>query len=163
MSQRAVQLVIGRLLTDAAFRRRMEQGGSAYLGRLRTQGIDLSREEVAALIERDPHVWSGLAKQIDLRVSNGHHTLERDNPPPHPLLTTRQQRVLESVCEGLRNQDIAIRLGVSEGAVKATLQQLFRKLSVRRRAQLVRIALEASYGTDRPRPALRSMGADVSS
>jgi DNA-binding NarL/FixJ family response regulator len=54
--------------------------------------------------------------------------------------------VLEGVSEGLRNQDIAARLGVSEGAVKATLQRLFRKMSVRRRAQLVRIALEESFG-----------------
>jgi len=35
-------------------------------------------------------------------------------------------------------------LGVSEGAIKATLQQLFQKTRVRTRSQLVRIALEMS-------------------
>ena len=150
MSQRAVQLVIGRLLTDAAFRRRVERGGSAYLVRLRTHCIDLSREEVAALIERDPRVWSGLAKQIDPRVRNGHHTLEQSDADAWPLLTTRQQEVLGGVGDGLGNQAIGIRLGVSEGAVKATVQQLFRKLSVRRRVQLVRLVLERSLGKQPP-------------
>jgi DNA-binding NarL/FixJ family response regulator len=146
VSQRSVQLVIGRLLTDADFRRGVKEGGSAYLARLRTQGVALSREEVAALIEKDPRVWANLAKRIDLRSPNAGAAAGREDPQARPLLTQRQQQVLEGVSEGLRNQDIATRLGVSEGAVKATLQQLFRKMSVRRRAQLVRIALEESFG-----------------
>jgi DNA-binding NarL/FixJ family response regulator len=146
MSQRSMQLVIGRLLTDADFRRGVEQGGSAYLVHLRTQGVALSREEVAALIGRDPRVWSNLAKGLELRWPNGGPAAGPEDPRTRPLLTQRQQQVLEGVSEGLRNQDIATRLGVSEGAVKATLQQLFRKMSVRRRAQLVRIALEESLG-----------------
>jgi DNA-binding NarL/FixJ family response regulator len=125
----------------------VEQGGSAYLVRLRRQGVDLSRAEVAALIEKDPRVWSNLAKRIDLRSPNGGPSAEREDPDAPPLLTKRQEQVLEGVCHGLRNQDIATRLCVSEGAVKATVQQLFRKASVRRRAQLVRIALEDSFGT----------------
>jgi DNA-binding NarL/FixJ family response regulator len=147
VSQRSMQLVIGRLLTDANFRRGVEQGGSTYLVRLRTQGVALSREEMAILIERDPRVWSNLAKQIDLRSRNGSPAAGRGDPETRPRLTQRQLQVLEGVSEGLRNQDIANRLGVSEGAVKATLQQLFRKMSVRRRAQLVRIALEESFRT----------------
>jgi hypothetical protein len=63
VSQRSVQLVIGRLLTDADFRRRVQQDGSAYLIRLRTHGVDLSRAEVAALLEQDPRVWSTLEER----------------------------------------------------------------------------------------------------
>ena len=99
------------------------------------------------LIERDPGVWSTLAKRIDLRSQNGGPTAEREDPEARPLLTKRQQQVLDGVSDGLRNKDIAAQLGVSEGAVKATVQQLFHKVSVRRRAQLVRIALEGSFGT----------------
>jgi DNA-binding NarL/FixJ family response regulator len=62
-------------------------------------------------------------------------------------MTERQQRVLRGVFEGLTNKEIAGHLGVSESAVKATLQQLFRKTRVRTRAQLVRIVLESSLGT----------------
>ena len=87
VSQRSVQLVIGRLLTDADFRRGVNEGGSAYLARLRTQGVALSREEVAALIEKDPRVWANLAKRIDLRSPNAGAAAGREDPQARPLLT----------------------------------------------------------------------------
>lgn len=59
--------------------------------------------------------------------------------------------MLQGVFEGLANKEIAARLGVTEGVVKATLQQLFQKTQVRTRSQLVRIALEGSLGTLRGR------------
>jgi len=65
------------------------------------------------------------------------------------LLTEREQSVLQGLFEGLSNKEIATELGVSESAVKATLQQLFQKTRVRTRSQLVRIALESSLGTNR--------------
>jgi DNA-binding NarL/FixJ family response regulator len=74
---------------------------------------------------------------------------EGDKPAPRPRLTEREQQVLQGIFEGLSNKEIAGRLGVSEGAVKATLQQLFQKTHVRTRSQLVRIALEESLGTAR--------------
>jgi two-component system, NarL family, nitrate/nitrite response regulator NarL len=56
--------------------------------------------------------------------------------------TEREQQVLSFVFEGLANKEIAARIGVSEGSVKSTLQQLFSKTGVRTRSQLVRIVLE---------------------
>jgi two-component system, NarL family, nitrate/nitrite response regulator NarL len=56
--------------------------------------------------------------------------------------TLRERQVFSCVLEGLANKEIGGRLGVSESAVKATLQQLFSKTGVRTRSQLVRIALE---------------------
>jgi two-component system, NarL family, nitrate/nitrite response regulator NarL len=56
--------------------------------------------------------------------------------------TEREQQVLSFVFEGLANKEIAARIGVSEGSVKSTLQQLFTKTGVRTRSQLVRIVLE---------------------
>jgi two-component system nitrate/nitrite response regulator NarL len=50
--------------------------------------------------------------------------------------------VLSLVFEGLANKEIAEQIGVSASSVKATLQQLFSKMGVRTRSQLVRIALE---------------------
>jgi DNA-binding NarL/FixJ family response regulator len=161
VSQRSVQLVIGRLLTDAEFRRRVQQGGSAYLIRLRTHGVDLSRAEVATLIEVNPRVWANLAKRLDLHWPHGGPTPEGDDR--EALLTLREEQVLKGVCEGLSNQDIAMRLGVSEAAIKGTVQQLFHKASVRRRGQLVRIAFEESFGAgEAPTPASRREGSDRS-
>jgi two-component system, NarL family, nitrate/nitrite response regulator NarL len=61
-------------------------------------------------------------------------------------LTEREKQVLGGVLEGLTNLKIAGRLGVTEGAVKSTLQQLFEKTNVRTRSQLVRVSMEASIG-----------------
>jgi len=74
---------------------------------------------------------------------------ERDEPMLQKLLTDREQQVLQGLFEGLTNKEIAGQLGVSESAVKATLQQLFQKTRVRTRSQLVRIALESSLGPTR--------------
>jgi two-component system, NarL family, nitrate/nitrite response regulator NarL len=58
--------------------------------------------------------------------------------------TTRQRAVLGGILDGLTNKEIAVRLDTSESAIKAVIQELFRKAGVRTRAQLVRIAIEKS-------------------
>src|ERR1700730_8852631 len=72
---------------------------------------------------------------------------ENEDQSSAKVLTTREQQVLQGVFEGLTNKEVAAQLGVTESAVKATLQQLFQKTGVRTRSQLVRIALERSLGT----------------
>ena len=81
---------------------------------------------------------------IQLMADGVHH---REDQGIRKLLTEREQQVLRGIFEGLTNKEIAAQIGVSEGAVKATLQQLFQKTRVRTRSQLVRIALEASLAT----------------
>jgi len=66
---------------------------------------------------------------------------DRENRTLHGVLTKREQQVLEGVVEGLTNKTIAGQIGVSEGAAKAILREIFRKAGVRRRSQLVRVAL----------------------
>jgi DNA-binding NarL/FixJ family response regulator len=61
-------------------------------------------------------------------------------------LSTRERNVLRCVFEGLSNKEIGQRLGISEGSVKAALQQLFARTGVRTRSQLVRIAVERHSG-----------------
>jgi two-component system, NarL family, nitrate/nitrite response regulator NarL len=69
---------------------------------------------------------------------------ESTTPQPSGTIrfTEREQQVLSFVFEGLANKEIATRIGVSQGSVKSTLQQLFSKTGVRTRSQLVRIVLE---------------------
>jgi DNA-binding NarL/FixJ family response regulator len=57
-------------------------------------------------------------------------------------LSARELSVLRYVFEGLSNKEIGQQLGISEGSVKAALQQLFTRTGVRTRSQLVRIAVE---------------------
>jgi two-component system nitrate/nitrite response regulator NarL len=69
-------------------------------------------------------------------------SVDRSHPASGPRLTDRDRTVLRFILQGLTNREIAARLEVSEGAVKASLRQVFDKLSVRTRAQLVKVALE---------------------
>ena len=84
----------------------------------------------------DPKVIQLMADRVD----------QREEERVSPLLTEREQQVLRGIFEGLTNKEIGAQLGVTDGAVKATLQQLFQKTGVRTRSQLVRIALEGSLG-----------------
>ena len=87
----------------------------------------------------DPKVIQLMADRVD----------QREEERVSPLLTEREQQVLRGIFEGLTNKEIGAQLGVTDGAVKATLQQLFQKTGVRTRSQLVRIALEGSLGPNR--------------
>jgi DNA-binding NarL/FixJ family response regulator len=87
----------------------------------------------------DPKVIQLMADRVD----------QREEERVSPLLTEREQQVLHGIFEGLSNKEIGVRLGVTDGAVKATLQHLFQKTGVRTRSQLVRIALESSLGPHR--------------
>jgi DNA-binding NarL/FixJ family response regulator len=69
-------------------------------------------------------------------------SVDRTRPAAQPRLTDRDKTVLRFIFQGLTNKDISARLEISEGAVKASLRQLFDKLGVRTRAQLVKVALE---------------------
>jgi DNA-binding NarL/FixJ family response regulator len=69
-------------------------------------------------------------------------SVDRNQPQGRPKLTERDKTVLRFVLQGLTNREIAARLEISEGAVKASLRHVCDKLDVRTRAQLVRVALE---------------------
>lgn len=70
------------------------------------------------------------------------HSLDETVVSDVPALTDRDKAILRFVFQGLANKEIGAKIGLSEGAVKACLRQLFQKLGVNTRAQLVRVALE---------------------
>lgn len=63
-------------------------------------------------------------------------------PRERAALSDREMGVLRLVVQGKANKEIAGGMGISESAVKNTMQQLFAKTGVRTRSQLVRVALE---------------------
>jgi PAS domain S-box-containing protein len=73
----------------------------------------------------------------DTAAANG--TLDHET---RVTLTDREREVLRCLVQGMANKEIALRMEISESAVKNTLQQLFAKANVRTRSQLVRVALE---------------------
>jgi DNA-binding NarL/FixJ family response regulator len=85
---------------------------------------------------------------VDQRVIQ----LIADRYPQHEelsldCLTEREQVVLKGLLDGLTNKKIGSQVGVSESAIKSTLQQLFEKARVRTRSQLVRAALQGEIAS----------------
>ena len=71
-----------------------------------------------------------------------YRSADRTKTQDRPQLTERDRVVLRLIFQGLSNREIGGQIGISESSVKSSLRQLFGKLGVRTRAQLVKIALE---------------------
>jgi DNA-binding CsgD family transcriptional regulator len=69
-------------------------------------------------------------------------TLDQTRGRSDPKLSDKDKVILRCIFQGLTNKEIGVRLDISEGAVKASLRQLFHRLGVGTRAQLVKVALE---------------------
>lgn len=61
------------------------------------------------------------------------------------LLTKQQARILQLICEGKLNKQIAYELTIAETTVKAHVTAIMRKLGVQSRTQAVLMAGEASF------------------
>ena len=65
-------------------------------------------------------------------------------------LTNQQARILELICEGKLNKQIAFDLSIAETTVKAHVTAIMRKLGVQSRTQAVLVAQDARYAKDLP-------------
>jgi NarL family two-component system response regulator YdfI len=65
----------------------------------------------------------------------------REPPALVEALTPREHEVLVLLADGLRNREIATRLGISEHTVKFHLAAIFGKLAASSRTEVVRKAL----------------------
>jgi len=131
----------GKILAVTDRTNAAESSSALQLG---VSGIFLKQNSPGSLVKVIRSVAAGEMwvdqKVIQLMADGVHRRDDRDQKS----LTQREQQVLQLVLEGLTNKKIAAQLGVSEGAVKATLQRLFQKRRVRTRSQLVRVALESA-------------------
>lgn len=66
-------------------------------------------------------------------------------------LTAQQARILELICDGKLNKQIAFDLSIAETTVKAHVTAIMRKLSVHSRTQAVLVAQQAKFATILPR------------
>jgi DNA-binding NarL/FixJ family response regulator len=60
-------------------------------------------------------------------------------------LTNQQSRILQLICEGKLNKQIAFDLSIAETTVKAHVTAIMRKLGVQSRTQAVLVAQEANF------------------
>jgi hypothetical protein len=68
MSQRAIEIVVGKLVVDRGFRRTFLQWPYRSLTQLSTTGVVLSAAEASALAATDRTLWSRLAECVDPRL-----------------------------------------------------------------------------------------------
>jgi two-component system, NarL family, nitrate/nitrite response regulator NarL len=121
-------------MSDSTILRALDNGAS---------GIFLKNSPLAELIQAIRRVtigeiWVDPALMKSLLAG----ARQRNAGEHREKLSERERKVLRYVFEGLSNKEISHQLNISEGSVKATLQQLFARTGVRTRSQLVRIAVE---------------------
>jgi hypothetical protein len=68
MSQRSVEWLLGRLLTDEDLRTEFVREPVETLARLQRQGLELNASEVEALLSGDSAMWRDLAERIPARL-----------------------------------------------------------------------------------------------
>jgi DNA-binding NarL/FixJ family response regulator/DNA-binding winged helix-turn-helix (wHTH) protein len=115
---------------------------SVFLSNARRTGFDgmVLRVVSTSLLERFA---------LEMPVSTGSRNsslhfmrISRGSGGSEPSFSDRQRVVLARVSEGWTNGQVAHHLQCTESAIKATLQQIFKKLGVRKRSQVVRLAME---------------------
>jgi len=112
------------------------------LGAMGVIGKDSSASELLECVRR---VHQG-EKSVDGGVfgSAFARALHRDSGRAEATstLTRREIEIVRGVAEGLRNQDIAARLSISEGTVKIHLHKIYEKIAIDNRVSLVLYAQE---------------------
>lgn len=105
------------------------------------------------LLENEP-AWQQMIDAIDHFLP----ALATPSSEAGPLigdLTARENEVLEFIAQGLDNNGIAQKLGISEKTVRNQVSIIFSKLGVNSRAQAVVRARDAGYGRKSAEPARR--------
>jgi two-component system, NarL family, nitrate/nitrite response regulator NarL len=103
---------------------------------LKVQGIVLKNSDPAYLfdcLDRVRHGRSWIDPELSARAKQ---LAQPSGPGSRASLAPRERQLIGFVRTGLRNREIAERLGVTEGTVKAYLHAVFEKLGVSSRTEL---------------------------
>jgi DNA-binding CsgD family transcriptional regulator len=119
------------------------------LERLRRAAIALAPESAAAhelgvaqrLIEAALHAARSEGDALGLMDGDApHHTSAAEDLPPMLPLTLREEEVLRLMAEGLRNKEIAARLGISERTATFHVGNVLSKLGADGRVEAIHLA-----------------------
>jgi DNA-binding NarL/FixJ family response regulator len=103
---------------------------------------EVFRDAFDRVARGQPFLPDGIDPDADPRVQVG----DRDVALARLALLTRQQAaILQLICAGKLNKQIAYDLSIAETTVKAHVTAIMRKLGVQSRTQAVLIAQEASF------------------
>ena len=68
MSQKNVEIIVGKLATDEDFRRLFQSDPDRTVRELMDRGTELTHSEVAALLSTDARVFDRVAESLDPRL-----------------------------------------------------------------------------------------------
>lgn len=68
MGQRAIEMLIGRLITDEDFRKAFRREPQRTLVELCDLGLELTETEMSSLVNTDPALWDRTAESVDPRL-----------------------------------------------------------------------------------------------
>lgn len=118
--------------TPQLMRRALEHGAVGFIPKSSSQ--DTLKLALECILQGSP--WAPAAAQDAPSIS----VEERNAANALRSLTPQQLRVLQMVCTGLLNKQIAYELNVSEATVKTHMTAILRKLGANNRTQAVLIA-----------------------
>jgi DNA-binding NarL/FixJ family response regulator len=121
-------------MNDEVILRALDNGASGIF--LKNSPLAELMQAIRRVMQGEIWIDSGMMKTLIAGIRQHAREARQES------LSTRERSVLHYVFEGLSNKEIGQQLGISEGSVKAALQQLFARTGVRTRSQLVRIAVE---------------------
>lgn len=101
---------------------------------LEPEGMVLKTSDPAHLLECMEQVRQG-QRWVDSEMAESTRHA-KDRASRAPTLTRRERELVELVRQGLKNRDIAAKLGVTEGTVKVYLHTIFDKVGVENRTEL---------------------------
>jgi DNA-binding NarL/FixJ family response regulator len=119
-------LVLTTLVGDEEIYRALEAGARGYLFK------DMARKELVHAIHEVARGQRFIPQPVGNRLADA---------LPRTGLTEREIEVLQAVAAGMRNKEIAFRLGVSEATVNSHTKHIMEKLNVTDRTHAVTTAL----------------------
>lgn len=118
-------------------REALAAGAAGYV--LKDTGIDELRDAISRVLDGQMAIPLALMTSA-LQRAAPHRPAPIPNEEALGLLTGREGQVLELICEGLTNKEIARQLGISPATVKVHVERLISKLGVSDRTQAAVLA-----------------------
>lgn len=119
----------------------IDDAGFAEALSQKVDGVLLKTSDPALLIDCLESVRSG-TEWIDPVLQAEADSTARDRNRNRSLLSPRETELVKLVRQGMRNRDIAEKLGITEGTVKVYLHSVFEKTGVANRTELAIRAAE---------------------
>lgn len=113
----------------------VEAGAHGFL--LKDASSEELLEAIHRLVKGESLVTPSLLRRLLDEIAHRHE----EPHPVHNQLTPREKEVLQALARGLRNEDIARELVISEKTVKTHLTSIFSKLQVEGRSQAIIYAI----------------------